>query len=195
VEIPPALAADLVSLTQTLPDPDVDLHQLLSELARGVPLAVPSYLGMSLSVPTGADTDFRATVLAQSARHEDVRASLRWPLTALSGSRAAGTLIFYASSPGAFADLVADLGGSWHLDPGALSLDADLTVPDTGPDTGLAAMASIHQAIGVLIDHGFSPTDAAGELHRRALYTGTSRHATATRLLGDVHPGPGIRSR
>ncbi len=56
-------------------------------------------------------------------------------------------------------------------------------------------MASIHQAIGVLIDHGFSPTDAAGELHRRALYTGTSRHATATRLLGDVHPGPGIRSR
>jgi hypothetical protein len=49
-------------------------------------------------------------------------------------------------------------------------------------------MASIHQAIGVLIDHGFSPTDAAGELHRRALYTGTSRHTTATRLLGDVHP-------
>jgi len=55
----------------------------------------------------------------------------------------------------------------------------------------LAAMASIHQAIGVLIDHGFSPTDAAGELHRRALYTGTSRHAAATRLLGDVHPGRG----
>lgn len=132
MEIPPALAADLASLTQTLPDPDVDLHQLLSELARGVTLAVPSYLGMSLSVPTGADTDFRATVLAQSARHEDVRASLRWPLTALSGSRAAGILTFYASRPGAFADLVADLGGSRHLDPGALSLDADLTVPDPG---------------------------------------------------------------
>ena len=91
--------------------------------------------------------------------------------------------------------LVADLGGSRHLDPGALALDADLTVPDPGPDTGLATMASIHQAIGVLIDHGFSPPDAAGELHRRALYTGTSRHATATRLLGDVHPRPGIRSR
>jgi len=105
------------------------------------------------------------------------------------------TMTFYASRPGAFADLVADLGGSRHLDPGALSLDADLTVPDPGPDTGLAMMASIHQAIGVLVDHGFSPTDAAGELHRRALCTGTSRHATATRLLGDAHPGPGIRSR
>jgi len=192
VEIPAALAADLATLTQALDDPDPDVQSLVQALARDTMLVVPSYLGVSLSIAAGVDTDFSFTVLAHTASQKDVRTSLQLPLARISDSTALGTLTFYAASPGAFVDLAADIGWALRLDPGVLLLDTHLLVPATGAESGLAAISAINQAIGVLIDRGSDPAEASRELDRRGRRAGTTRHEAATHLLAAVQRDPAI---
>ena len=63
-------------------------------------------------------------------------------------------------------------------------LDADLPPPTVVSQlTGLHEMATINQAIGVLIDRGHHPDDAHAVLHRHAAAAGLDTHIYAARLL------------
>jgi hypothetical protein len=70
----------------------------------------------------------------------------------------------YARRPGAFVDLAADL--SWLGGDGLSSvpLDDALGVDLDSSPTGLAQASTINQAIGILIERGFNPAEARGEL-------------------------------
>lgn len=111
MEIPAALAADLTTLTQALDDPDPNLNPLLSALARDTALVVDSYLGMSLSIDAGVDTNFGLTMMADNPPQVEVRTSLQLPLARISDSVALGALTFYAAKPGAFVDPPPTLAG------------------------------------------------------------------------------------
>ena len=113
------------------------------------------------------------------------------PLALLdSGFAAESQVVFYASTPGAFVDLAADLtyafaqpprtpgrdGGSsgTALDPagrGPASPDGD-----TFSLSGVAELSTIDRAVGVLIDQGHHPDDAHATLRRDAARAGLEPH-------------------
>jgi hypothetical protein len=106
------------------------------------------------------------------------------------GSRA----VIFGRTRGALVDLAADL--AFALDaradrqPGdrggghAVDLDADLPlIAERTELTGLAELATLHRAIGLLIDQGQHPDAAADTLVSRAGTTGLTPHAYAVHLL------------
>ena len=83
-------------------------------------------------------------------------------------SKTGSTIIFYAGVPGAFVDLAADLSYSLGLPPGTVVLDEDTAAPlsESGL-TGAAESSTVNQAIGVLIDRGYTPATAGAHLRTR----------------------------
>lgn len=104
--------------------------------------------------------------------------------------------VVYSRTPGSLVDLAADLayalGGrtgrsdSWGSSPVELDVDLPFTATETAI-TGLDELATIHRAIGFLIDRGHDPDLAADTLHGHAVAAGLTTHAFASRLLA---PGP-----
>jgi hypothetical protein len=104
--------------------------------------------------------------------------------------------VVYSRTPGSLVDLAADLayalGGrtgrsdSWGSSPVELDVDLPFTATETAI-TGLDELATIHRAIGFLIDRGHHPDLAADTLHGQAVAAGLTTHAFASRLLA---PGP-----
>lgn len=108
-------------------------------------------------------------------------------------------MTFYAATPGAFVDLAADrvfslrragqgAGDSPETIAGvaAVRLDDALSPLSTSSGvTGVAELAKINRAVGLLIDRGH--TEPELDLVRGASRDGTSTYAYATLLLG---PGP-----
>ncbi len=108
---------------------------------------------------------------------------LWWPNDTLHGS-----IVFYASTPGALVDLAADL--DWLLgEPESLALDGDLPPPrgELGI-TGLHELSVIGQACGVLITRGRSPEAARAELDDAANTSGTRVEVIADRLIRGLRP-------
>jgi hypothetical protein len=101
-------------------------------------------------------------------RPDDVTTSLRVPLRVDDGTGAVLVgpvrVTFYATRPGAFTDLAADLAHAQGLDPDRLELDRDRP-PRTGSDMrGLERLSIIHRAVGVLIARGVDPEAAHAHL-------------------------------
>lgn len=184
MKIGAALAADLAILTAALDEPYADVLHSLRQLGVDAQAAVPTYVGLSVTVD-GSDPPFMFTTLEDGAA-DDVRTSLRLTLPGVGGDRAASSvaLTLYAGTPGTFVDLTADLAWLTGRPPSDFALDQDLTVPD-GSDTGinLRAASVINQAIGVLIGRGHPPGQAGRELDIRADRAGTDRHTTAQFIL------------
>jgi hypothetical protein len=183
MKIGAALAVDLVILTAALDEPDSDLLRSLHQLGVDAQTAVPSYLGLSVTVE-GSDPPFRFTTLEHGA--DEIRTSLRLTLPSVAAGRASpvAAIILYAGTPGTFVDLSADLAwltGCPHSD---FALDQHLCAPG-GADTGtqLRTASVINQAIGVLIGCGYTPGRAHRELDTRADIGGTDRHAAAQFIL------------
>ena len=185
MEITAALAADLTILTQALDDPDSDVVDSVLHLARDVGSAVPSFLGLTVTVHD-SDPPFPFPTLEDHVEPGDVRTSL---MLALSHDGAGARVIVYAGTPGAFVDLAADL--SWlarHTLVGC-ELDQHLVLPAVASTaTPLRSASAINQAIGVLIDAGHTPEQAHRELDVRAATTDTDRHAVAVIILAAL-PG------
>lgn len=201
MKLNPTLVADLAALSAALrgadapAGPEADLERSLRALVTAVARAVPSCHAVLLQVPaSGASLHLAVRTATDPA--PAVGASLCLPLPAAQaatpeGPRGGGVLTLYASQPGAFVDLAADLAWSLGLDPGVCVLDADLAGPgDDDQATGLAALSTIHQALGVLIGQGRTPRQAEQELHHRQRTTGSSLHQTAAAVLHSLARTP-----
>ncbi|MDD4868768.1 MAG: hypothetical protein PHQ28_17175 [Mycobacterium sp.] len=176
MKIHAALAADLGILTAALNEPGTDVLHSLHQLGVDAQAAVPSYLGLSVTVD-GNDPPFTLTTLEDSAA-DDVGASVRLTLPGVA------EVIFYAGAPGAFVDLAADLAWLTGRPPGDFVLDQHLSVPaGPNPRTSLQAASVIHQAIGALIGHGCTLEQAHAELDTQADAAGTDRYTAAQRIL------------
>ena len=184
MKIGAALAADLGILTAALDEPGADVLHSLHQLGVDAQAAVPTYLGLSVTVD-GSDPPFTFTTLEDGAA-DDVRTSLRLTLPGVGDGRASPSvaLILYARTPGTFVDLTADLAWLTGRPPSDFALDQHLSVP-AGSDAGtyLRTASVINQAIGVLIGRGYTPGQAHRELDTQADGAGTDRHTTAQFIL------------
>jgi len=180
-----ALARDLASLTAMLATPGADLEALLAGLADRMRRAVPSYVGLSMTVVM----DGCPITLAATPGGE-VATSMRLPLTALGAAEAGSVVVFYAAQPGAFVDLAADAEFAAGDGDGLVVLDDELHRPPAVSGlAGLDILSAVNRAIGHLIGDGYHPEEAGAELDRRARIAGVSRHAAALRVV----PEPGER--
>jgi len=184
MKISAALAADLGILTAALDEPGADVLHSLHQLGVDAQAAVPTYLGLSITVD-GSDPPFTFTTLEDGAA-DDIRTTLRLTLPGVGDGRASPSvaLILYAGTPGTFVDLTADLAWLTGRPPSDFALDHHLSVP-AGSDAGtyLRAASVINQAIGVLIGRGYTPGQAHRELDTQADSAGTDRHTTAQFIL------------
>ena len=116
MKITAAMAADLGILTAALDQPGTGVAQSLRQLAADATAAIPTYLGLSVTVD-GSDPPFRFTTLSDGVVPGDVRTSLGLALPGLGDARLLPVvvLVLYAGSPGTFVDLAADL--AWLTGP------------------------------------------------------------------------------
>ena len=177
-----ALSEQLSALTDALDDPGVDLQAVLGVLVDDLMIAVPSFLGLTLTLRLGGDP---ITLIAIDAdRVTTAGASLQLPLDHLAGAGPDSVAVFYAASPGAFVEMAAETRRAYGLDSQVV-LDSHLASPAIGV-AGLSGMddrAAVNQAIGVLIDRGHRPDKAHDELLRRADNDRTRLPETARSLL------------
>ncbi len=191
--IPPGLISELTLLTQALDLPDTDVAETLSRLTADAGTAVDSYLGLSVAI-MATTGEFDLTVLAEGATTGQIRTSLLVPLSAPvdpmcvdASPEASIALILYASTPGAFIDLAADL--AWLTDRPLTDFHVDehLTPPAGHTDpTRLQAMSTINQALGVLIGRGATLEQAERRLGARAASAGIDLLAAATLILAGL---------
>ncbi len=186
MKIGAALAADLDILTAALDEPGADVLHTLHRLSVDAQAAVPTYLGLSVTVD-GSDPPFTFTTLDHGTA-ADVRTSLSLTLpgVGVGDGRASQSvaLILYAGTPGTFVDLTADLAWLTGRPPSDFALDQHLSLP-AGSDarTYLRTASVTNQAIGVLIGRGYTPGQAHRALETQADGAGTDRHTTARFIL------------
>ena len=177
---PTALLRDLLDLSASV-DGEAELGPRLAELATTLRAAVSSYCGLDLTVHDGVHP-VTLTSFLPAADGDEIATSLRLPLVTVSSDvDSQSRVIFYATTPGAFVDLAADLG---HVLRVAIVLDADLP-PQTSVSrlAGLHEMSTINRAVGMLIEQGHHPDDAHSVLRRHAAAAGVDTHIYAAQLL------------
>jgi hypothetical protein len=188
----PGLAAELDLLTQALDMPGTDVAETVMGLAADARTAVDSYLGLSVAI-TANRSQFDLTVLDERTGSDDIHTSLLIPLATAAGVGRTGpasvALILYASTPGAFIDLAADLSWITGRTLTEFRLDEHLTHPSDHTDPApLGTMSAINQALGVLIGRGSSPEQAERDLYARAASAGIEPLGAATLILAALSP-------
>ena len=181
-----AMVAALSILTEALDEPGTDIAHSLQQLALAAAAAIPTYHGLSVVVPH-SDPPFTLTTLADGVKAGDIRTSLQVLLPTMEAGHDTATVavILYASVPGTFVDLAADLAWLTGRAISDVTLDGHLSVP-AAADIGaqLQAASAINQAIGVLIGRGYSPDQAHRHLDTQAATNQIDRHAAAESILG-----------
>jgi hypothetical protein len=180
MEIPGALLAELTALSAESTDPAFDLPGLVQALQDALLAAVPSGLGLSITIRVGLPA-VTVTTLEGTAT---VESSLRVPLPSPLSESGSTVVVFYAGIPGALVDLAADLQWALHLPAEAMLLDQNLT-PASGanPIAGLSEMSVVHRALGALLAQGRTPEAAAAVLRTSADRFGTSVLTVADDLI------------
>jgi hypothetical protein len=188
VKVNAALAADLGILTAALDEPGTDVAHSLRQLAADATAAVPTFLGLSVTV-AGSDPPFTFTVFVEDAAAGDIRTSLRLALSGVGDVRLPTVvLVLYAGSPGTFVDLAADLAWLTTRPPSDFVLDQHLPGPaEQCSATGLFEASVINQAVGALIGRGCTPEQAERHLTAEGAGAGVSRHAVALRILARLN--------
>jgi hypothetical protein len=181
------------------------LHLPLTNLAAHLRAVIPSYRGLQVTI-LFSDQPVTLTELIPQQTDGTVTTSLRVPLSLLGPRHDEGSrIIFYASTPGAFVDLAADLGYvlkaavmTDHLDgdgaasdaapyaepPRCLAVDGDLPPNlEASGLTGLSELTAVDRAIGILIDRGHNAGDAYDILRLEATAAGVATHVFAARML------------
>jgi hypothetical protein len=160
------------------------LIQLGTDLTR----LVPSLLAVSLTLPR-LGYDVAVTALAPRAELSPVAASLAVPLVAGESGEA---LLLQAADVGAFLLLADDLANL--IGPGCPPIEVDRhldlvpTAPATSIEFVLSELRVVNQAIGMLLDRGFTPETAITDLDRRAAATGLTIGAVSRRMLTELPP-------
>ena len=163
------LIEDIHNLFSDLAVPDgfvgqsVELENSLAALTEAVKNAAPSYRGLALTLVI--DRQPVSVTSAELEHTSDIATSLRLSLAWIPSLGAGSRITFYASTPGTFVDLAADL--SFALDSD-IRLDEDIPPVLVSDLTGVGKLSAINTAIGVLIGHGHTPDSAQRELRHTA---------------------------
>lgn len=186
------LLEDLDALTVALDRPGTDLNAILSVLADDLILAVPSFLGLTLTLYVdGLPVTMTARAGSPTGAARDVLALPLGPLTAFEPD---SSLVLYAATPGAFTELQTDM--AFYRIVAATAPAPSLVVspiagwPGPAGITGLVELGVINQAIGVLLDRGRTVESARDELHRAAREQGRSLFRVAEELLDAITAEP-----
>jgi hypothetical protein len=185
VDIHGALSDDLAGLTDDALDvPGDDLQAMLEVLFGDLTAAVPSFIGLRMTVHADDTAVTLNAVEPQLA--PTTRSTLLLPLHRITGAQPVATVLLYAAEPGGFTELavltrrVFDLDGEVVLDGHVPAVDDPPALPGIG-DTNDATL--INRAIGVLIDQGYPPEQTHAELAHRAAQHHTSVSTAASALL------------
>lgn len=182
MRITPALAADLALLTDTFDDSS-DVAATLRSLMVDTAVAIPSYVGLVVRLTLVGQVAELSTLEFDHPR--EVVTSLRLRL----GDQPPVDVVLFASVPGAFVDLAADL--AWMTGrPDEFVLDEDR--PPTAA-VGLAALreqSTVNQAMGVLIGRGLTPVEAMDLLRESAVENDLDLHHAAAHVIDGLTPRP-----
>lgn len=211
-----ALTERLSVLTMSLDSPGADLQAVLDVLTDDLRAAIPSFLGLTVTLDqVGGPVTLTAVNLDLALAAE---ASLEIPLDAINGSATGGTMVCYARQSGSFVTLAetgrgcrvdgrvlgrrsgpeAGAGTERHVRP-TRGIRPGRQLP-SGPDpaepvgvSGLGDLTVVNRAIGVLISRGDSPAEAHVELLHRAARGALSLPDVARKVLRSTSappPGP-----
>jgi hypothetical protein len=185
VDTPRLLTDDIRDLFSDLAVPDpatgqpVNLQASLAALTASVKHAVPSYRGLALILVV--DEQPVSMTSAERGDTSDIATSLCVSLAWVPLLRTDSQITFYASVPGTFVDLAADL--ALALGSGGLRLDEDIPSVLVSDLTGVRRLSTINEAVGVLIGHGHTPDGAQRELRHMADTTRISIHRAAETVI------------
>ncbi len=184
MDIHGALSDDLAALTDALDVPGDDLQAMLEVLFDDLTAAVPSFIGLRMTVHAN---DTAVTLNAVDPRlAPTTRSTLLLPLHRITGAQPVATVLLYAAEPGGFTELAVLTRRVFDLD-GEVVLDGHLPAVDDPPApsgiSGIDEAALVNRAIGVLIDQGCLPEQTHVELARRAAQHHTSVFTAASALL------------
>lgn len=118
----------------------------------------------------------------------DASSTLRWEVSATTSAPV--TLLLFASQPGAWVDLSADLAWLTGCPPHQLILDGDLSATVSLDHGDLTGASIINQAVGALI--GLGHLEATSELASRARAAHTDLVTAARTLLDSLAPTPAV---
>ena len=187
MDAPRLLTDDIRDLFSDLAVPDpmtgqpVDLQASLAALTASVKRAVPSYRGLALILVI--DEQPVSVISAARGDTSDIATSLCLSLAWVPLLRTDSQITFYASVPGTFVDLAADL--ALALGSESLRLDEDIPSALVSDLTGVRRLSTINEAVGVLIGHGHTPDGAQRELRHMADTTRISVHRAAEAVIGN----------
>jgi hypothetical protein len=186
VATPTLLIEDIHNLFSDLAVPDgfarqsVELENALTALTEAVKCAAPSYRGLALTLVI--DRQPVSVTSAEPGNTSDIATSLRLSLAWIPSLSAGSRITFYASTPGTFVDLAADLTFALDSD---IRLDEDIPPVLASDLTGVGRLSAINKAVGVLIDHGHTPDSAHHELRHTADATPCSIQKAAEAVTGN----------
>jgi hypothetical protein len=170
VDTPTLLIDDVHNLFSDLAVPDgfaeqpLEREKSLTALTQAVKSAAPSYRGLALTLII--DKQPVSLISAEVGNTSDIATSLRLSLAWIPSLGADSRITFYASTPGTFVDLAADL--AFALDSDSLRLDEDIPSALVSDLTGLGRLSAINKALGVLVGHGHTLDSAQRELRHTA---------------------------
>jgi hypothetical protein len=204
VDLPATLLAHLHDLMLSIGEDDQDLDDTLVALTMALRSTAASYCGLQLTI---FENQSPVTLTAFTDGHDGlVGTSLRLPLGLVSSVDGESRVVFFASTPGAFTDLAADLshalGGipveqaspaTDGMDPGGTHMDGhrkaivlDVDLPPLSRVSGLNGMAELtvlNRAIGMLMAQGHDIEQARQVLRREAAAAAVEPHIYAARIL------------
>jgi len=207
VVLPPDLLVHLQQLAAHLGDDDVDLVAATTAMMVDLQTTITGSAGFSVTV-VHAGHPVALTALPPELAGRVVT-SLRLPLPRLDPCyERGGRAVFYSTRPGALVDLAADLGhalrpppagapgavrhpdggpdrgaGATYDGPGEVELDVDVPPAATTGLTGWRELATVHRAVGMLVEQGHDLDTAHEALRRGASTAGLPTHLFAARLL------------
>jgi hypothetical protein len=163
---------------------------------RDLRLAVPSALGATISfdldTPTGTPKEI--DLVERALDPGEIASGLRLPLV-LPQQSLSGSVLLYASEPDAFTDVVEGLVALLDAQAGLVDASPELPSGTVSPSVvAVQDFSLVNEALGVLINRGFTLTEARGDLQDRATRGRTSLPEAARRLLDGLPTRHGPRA-
>ncbi|MET0692860.1 MAG: hypothetical protein ABWX96_17150 [Propionibacteriaceae bacterium] len=184
MDISTALSVDLKNLLRVLDLPDMDVERSLRALRFDVAVAVPSFVGLALTLVVEGQA-VTLTSVEDDREFPPIGSSLRLPVELTATIASGSELILYAGTPGAFVDLAADL--SYALSRSSadeIQLDQHLRpISNRSGLSGVEELSMINRALGILMGAGRTPEEARVQLERQAASSGLEVAQVAAYLV------------
>lgn len=183
MKITAALAATLALLGEVLDEPAHEIERSIGRLIADSQAAISAFVGVTVVI--GTDPTLSFSLFADEAGPGDAVTSIKIPMPVREPGPEA-FVVLYASRPGAFVDLAADITWLTGRPSHDLVVDQHVHVA-AGPDriTAVYASRTVNQAIGVLLGRGRTPEQARLELDGRAAKAGVEPPMIAALILGN----------